>query len=85
MQQQSLCLDLVDVFKFAYPKADYVLIQELAELAAAEDDGFSDELFTFLFGFYTDNGEMPYGVAKARTGDPYEWVFNRVMQVAKNS
>lgn len=32
------------------------------------------DLYEALFDYYNDQGEMPYGVAKARDGDPYEWV-----------
>jgi len=27
--------------------------------------------------------EMPYGVAKARTGDPIEWIYNKVAEDCK--
>ena len=33
-----------------------------------------DDLYNALYDYYVDNGEMPYGVAKAREGDPYQWV-----------
>jgi hypothetical protein len=35
----------------------------------------SDSLYEVLFDYYMD--EMPYGTAKARTGDPYEWISDR--------
>jgi hypothetical protein len=35
------------------------------------------DLYDALYDYYSDNGEMPYGVAKARDGDPYQWVGNR--------
>ena len=35
----------------------------------------SRELHDALFDYYFD--DMPYGVQKARTGDPYEWVADR--------
>ena len=35
----------------------------------------SRELHDALFDYYRD--DMPYGVQKARTGDPYEWVSDR--------
>lgn len=32
-----------------------------------------------LYDHYVfETHEMPYGTAKGRTGDPYEWVFHRV-------
>ena len=39
-------------------------------------DDFSDNLFDVLYGYYMD--EMPYGVAKARTGDPTQWLHDKV-------
>jgi hypothetical protein len=35
----------------------------------------SQELHDALYDYYFD--DMPYGVKKARTGDPYEWVSDR--------
>lgn len=40
----------------------------------------SQEAHDALFGFYMDRGEVPYGVAKARDGDPYEWISARVAE-----
>jgi hypothetical protein len=38
----------------------------------------SDELYHALYDYYSDNGEMPYGTMKARDGDPYEWISDRL-------
>ena len=38
----------------------------------------SDHLYDALYDYYHD--DMPYGVAKARSGDPYEWIGNRLTQ-----
>jgi hypothetical protein len=35
----------------------------------------SDELFQDLYEYYFD--DIPYGIKKARTGDPEEWVAER--------
>jgi len=40
-------------------------------------DELDDDLYNALYDYYVDNGEMPYGVAKAREGDPFQWVGNR--------
>lgn len=40
----------------------------------ANGEGLSDKLYDALFSYYSSTDEMPYGVAKARTGDPYEWI-----------
>jgi len=29
-----------------------------------------------LFNYFLDTGEMPYGVAKARTGEPDTWILD---------
>ncbi len=36
-----------------------------------------EDLYHALYDYYNLHGEMPYGTAKARTGDPYEWVTQR--------
>ena len=40
-----------------------------------ENDEMSQELHDALYDYYFD--DMPYGVQKARSGDPYEWVADR--------
>jgi hypothetical protein len=35
----------------------------------------SDHLYQALYDYYHD--DMPYGIKKARAGDPYEWVSDR--------
>ncbi len=37
-------------------------------------DDLDSDLYEALYDYYADAGEMPYGVAKARDGDPYQWV-----------
>jgi len=37
----------------------------------------SEELYDDLFEYYCNNNQMPYSTAKARDGDPYEWVTQR--------
>ena len=38
-------------------------------------DELSDDLYHALYDYYHE--DMPYGVQKARTGDPHEWVADR--------
>ena len=48
-------------------------------IEALEQNGeIDDEVYEVMFSHYCDSGEMPYGTAKARDGDPYEWVYGRV-------
>lgn len=43
-----------------------------------ETGTFTDEQFGKLFDYYCNTGEMPYGVAKARTGDPHHWIIEQL-------
>jgi len=46
----------------------------------ADGDSIMDfeEAYEALFGYFFDNGEMPYGIAKARTGMPDEWIADEL-------
>jgi hypothetical protein len=46
----------------------------------ANNMGLCDEQFDYFFEHYSNTGEMPYGVAKARTGDPYDWIDAKVTE-----
>jgi len=39
-----------------------------------------DDLYYALFDYYSDHGEIPYGIAKGRDGDPFEWITDRLDQ-----
>ncbi len=39
-----------------------------------------EEFYEALFNMYWDSGEMPYGTAKARTGDPAQWITDKLHQ-----
>lgn len=41
----------------------------------------TDPLFEALYEYYLSNGEMPYGTAKARDGDPYQWIAGQLDDV----
>lgn len=50
-----------------------------AEVKQFEKGGDLDEdLYHALYDYYSNAGEMPYGIMKARTGDPFEWVTTRL-------
>lgn len=53
--------------------------KEVRDFVAGNDDMDTD-LYHSLFDYYSMHGEMPYGVAKARDGDPFEWVTQRFDQ-----
>jgi len=52
--------------------------KEVKDFAAGGE--LSDELYHALYDYYFLHGEMPYGTAKARDGDPYEWIHMRFDQ-----
>ncbi len=43
-------------------------------------DELPEDAYSDFYDFYVRNGEMPYGTAKARDGDPYQWVNERVRE-----
>ena len=58
---------------------DHILNRFKHEVKNFEADGELDnDLYDALFDYYSDSGEMPYGVAKARTGDPYNWIADQL-------
>jgi hypothetical protein len=48
--------------------------REVADFEAGAD--LDNDLFDALYDYYFD--DMPYGVKKARTGDPHEWISQRL-------
>jgi hypothetical protein len=64
--------------------AKFVLEPEDAEELLLWIEGkveiIEDELFEKLYSFYCLNGEMPYGVAKCRTADPYQWIHDKLCE-----
>lgn len=65
---------------------DIITPEELDELRGYVNDTsdpmefIGSTVYEKLFEYYLNSGEMPYGVAKARTGDPDQWILNRVQQ-----
>ena len=42
---------------------------------------YGEPLYEALFDYYMHSGEMPYGVMKARTGDPDVWIADRLYEL----
>ena len=54
---------------------EHILNRFKHEVKKFEQGGeLADDLYHALFDYYFDQGEIPYGIAKARDGDPYDWV-----------
>lgn len=56
--------------------------QEAGEVvtAATLKTDFEDEAYEVFFEYFCLMGEMPYGTATAKDGDPIQWVQNRVAE-----
>lgn len=57
--------------------------QELLDAIAVAhgQKDLAEPLENKLSAYFMENGEMPYGVAKARTGDPTKWLMNKLTQI----
>lgn len=60
-------------------KLEEIIDQDTAYMiASGEIDLFDSVYYEKLFDYYVSTGEMPYGVAKARDGDPDQWIVDRL-------
>ena len=51
------------------------------DVSSLDDIEYGSEVYEDLFGYYMDSGEMPYGVMKARTGMPDEWIYDKLIDL----
>ena len=42
---------------------------------------YGSEVYEDLYNYFANSGEMPYGIMKARTGDPDVWIVDRVFEM----
>ena len=42
---------------------------------------YGSEVYEDLYNYFANSGEMPYGVMKARTGMPDEWIIDRLIDL----
>ena len=68
---------LVDAVENEYGKDRQTSIRIAKWIDGNYDD---DTVEAILLDYYMDSGEMPYGVMKARTGDPLNWISDRVQR-----
>ena len=57
--------------------ADKKQLAKILDDKADLSDKASEKLYDKLYNYYSTNG-MPYGVASARDGDPYEWIIDQI-------
>lgn len=72
-------LDESVIYEGGDPQLDHILNRFKNEVKRFQaGDELDDDLYMALYDYYMDQGEIPYGVAKARDGDPYQWVEDRL-------
>jgi len=69
---------LVDMSR-EFGTIDFLRIAQYARGKKKLEDRLLDRLYNYFLN------DMPYGVAKARTGDPDEWIFNKLQQIFKTN
>ena len=42
---------------------------------------YGSEVYEDLYDYYANSGEMPYGIMKAREGDPDVWIIDRLIDL----
>jgi hypothetical protein len=50
-------------------------VQLMAEYLDFNDGFYCSSSYEKLYNYFCQSGEMPYGIAKARTGDPDLWIL----------
>ena len=58
-----------------FPKEVALFKRSPEDFDLADHSKFYEE----LFDYYSNSGDMPYGTMKARDGDPYEWIQDKLM------
>ena len=51
------------------------------DVTDADQIEYGSEVFEELMDYYISSGDMPYGVMKARTGMPDEWIIDRIFEL----
>lgn len=69
--------------------ADVVALAKQIDLSTSSED-IVEANFDALYEYYTtpdstDKNLMPYGTAKARDGDPYQWISEELEMVSFNN
>ena len=51
------------------------------DVTDADQIEYGSEVFEELMDYDMSSGDMPYGVMKARTGMPDEWIIDRIFEL----
>lgn len=78
---KDLHVDLLDAIHAEF-KVDDDMADLIADYVLTGND--NDKVESFLYEHFVKNGEMPYGVQKARDGDPSTWIADKLTDIFKN-
>ena len=56
-------------------------ILDANEVTDLDQIEYGSEVYEDLYNYFANSGEMPYGVMKARTGTPDEWIIDRLIDL----
>ena len=56
-------------------------ILDANEVTDLDQIEYGSEVYEDLYNYFANSGEMPYGVMKARTGMPDEWIIDRIFEL----
>ena len=56
-------------------------ILDINNVTDIEEIEYGSEVYEDLYNYFANSGEMPYGVMKARTGMPDEWIIDRLIDL----
>ena len=56
-------------------------ILDANEVTDLDQIEYGSEVYEDLYNYFANSGEMPYGIMKARTGDPDVWIVDRVFEM----
>ena len=67
------------MFDAEYTEVKKILDQN--EVTNLDQIEYGSEVYEELYDYYVNSGEMPYGVMKARDGDPDVWIADRLFDL----
>jgi len=61
-----------------FTSSEFALLQQVNN-GTKDINDLDQSLLDKLYDYFV--GDMPYGTAKARTGDPYEWIADHLSDI----
>lgn len=72
--------ELSDLYAWSIltPEEMDLVVNAIQGVDPAASGFYYSEAFDKLYRLFSANGDMPYGIMKARTGDPEEWILEQM-------